>query len=547
MKRHAPTIGIVGAWIVLASMALAGCDWKTDKTRWFDPTSLVKAPERSPLNPILETVSPVDEYRELPPNATFPRDEDLEYEVTDYVIGPTDVLDISILDLYVEGMETVLRRQVSDSGFIDLPLLGEKKIKASGLTAIQLTEEIVKAYRPDVLLNPVVSVTIMAPHQNVFSALGAIQRPGTYNLLRKDMRLLDALALAGGLSQTNIRYLLIIRPAPAAQRAPSEKATVPAPETPGPAVPSTPGLVPPGATSPEASRPAGPAGDLEKALRELGEAVPGGATSRPSKPLGPPSAMPNLAELTTTAVSQAAQPIAEPTKTYRWVFTADGRWERVEQEAPAVSQPSGQGGLPVRPARGLETSTTAESQLAAKAEEDRFGWKKLEKSGLARIIAVDLPRLQSGDARMNIIVRDSDVIQVPMLEMGEFYIMGEVGNPGVYSLSGRRITVKMAVAAARNLDVLAWPENSILIRRIGDNQEQIIPLNIEKIFRGEEPDLFLKPDDVIAVGTDIAAPFLAVIRNAFRLTYGFGFIYDRNFSDVSPGERILNSKRFTRW
>ena len=37
--------------------------------------------------------------------------------------------------------------------------------------------------------------------------------------------------------------------------------------------------------------------------------------------------MPNLAELTTTAVSQAAQPIAEPTKTYRWVFTADGRWE----------------------------------------------------------------------------------------------------------------------------------------------------------------------------------------------------------------------------
>ena len=27
------------------------------------------------------------------------------------------------------------------------------------------------------------------------------------------------------------------------------------------------------------------------------------------------------------------------------------------------------------------------------------------------------------------------------------------------------------------------------------------------------------------------APFLASLRGAFRLTYGFGFIYDRNFFD----------------
>jgi hypothetical protein len=27
------------------------------------------------------------------------------------------------------------------------------------------------------------------------------------------------------------------------------------------------------------------------------------------------------------------------------------------------------------------------------------------------------------------------------------------------------------------------------------------------------------------------AGFLAVLRNAFRLSYGFGFVYDRNFAD----------------
>jgi hypothetical protein len=33
------------------------------------------------------------------------------------------------------------------------------------------------------------------------------------------------------------------------------------------------------------------------------------------------------------------------------------------------------------------------------------------------------------------------------------------------------------------------------------------------------------------VGTNAIAPFLAAFRAGFRITYGFGFIYDRNFYD----------------
>ena len=73
----------------------------------------------------------------------------------------------------------------------------------------------------------------------------------------------------------------------------------------------------------------------------------------------------------------------------------------------------------------------------------------------------------------------------------------------------------------------------------------MIPINLEDIFRGEEPDTFLKPNDIISVGTDVRAPFYAVMRNAFRMTYGFGFIYDRNFAD--PYSLTLDSKRFTRF
>ena len=139
--------------------------------------------------------------------------------------------------------------------------------------------------------------------------------------------------------------------------------------------------------------------------------------------------------------------------------------------------------------------------------------------------------MEAMDPLMNIIIRKNDIIEVPPLQVGEFYVMGEVLRPGVYNLTGRKVTVKMAVAAAGNLGPLSWPTNSILIRRVGGNKEQIIPLNLQRIFEGKDPDFFLKPDDVIAVGTYWGAPFLAVWRNAFRMTYGFGFIYDRNYSE----------------
>ena len=50
---------------------------------------------------------------------------------------------------------------------------------------------------------------------------------------------------------------------------------------------------------------------------------------------------------------------------------------------------------------------------------------------------------------------------------------------------------------------------------------------------GEVPDIYLKPNDIVFVGTNIGAPFIAAVRNSFRLDYGFGFLYDRNFGSQS--------------
>ncbi len=59
-------------------------------------------------------------------------------------------------------------------------------------------------------------------------------------------------------------------------------------------------------------------------------------------------------------------------------------------------------------------------------------------------------------------------------------------------------------------------------------------MDLDKIFAGHAPDIYLKPNDSIMVGTNMIAPFLSALRGAFRITYGFGFLYDRNFSVTNP-------------
>jgi len=155
------------------------------------------------------------------------------------------------------------------------------------------------------------------------------------------------------------------------------------------------------------------------------------------------------------------------------------------------------------------------------------------------VIANPLDKLEPGAPRYNIVIRDGDTIWVPPPLQGEFYVMGNINRPGTFSLTGREITIRQAIASASGLGPLADPTRCELIRRIGGNQEQVLAINLDRIFAGKEPDIILKPDDILNVGTNPLMPFLAVLRNAFRATYGFGFVYDRNFADIdSYGSKV---------
>ncbi|MBI1373943.1 MAG: hypothetical protein GC159_14565 [Phycisphaera sp.] len=149
-----------------------------------------------------------------------------------------------------------------------------------------------------------------------------------------------------------------------------------------------------------------------------------------------------------------------------------------------------------------------------------------------RVIDIDAQALARGEQRYNVVVRPGDIIRVPYPQTGNVFVGGSILRPGTYSLpTDGRLTLKQLVIAAGGLDPVAIPERVDLIRRVAPGQEAMVRLNLRAIFEGVQPDFYLKPDDTVNIGTNLLASFAAVIRNSFRMSYGFGFLLDRNFGN----------------
>jgi polysaccharide export outer membrane protein len=202
-----------------------------------------------------------------------------------------------------------------------------------------------------------------------------------------------------------------------------------------------------------------------------------------------------------------------------WVFR-DGRWIPVEKGAPGPAE------TPATPPRpGLPPD---DQRLPPELE-----W---EQAVQTRLIKIPADRLLAGDPRYNVVIKPGDTIHVPVDIIGEFCIMGNVNRSGFINLTGRPMTLKMAIAAAGGLGPLAWPKYCEVVRRLGERKEEIVMVDLDKIAAGEQPDFFIKPNDLINVGTHPTSRWRAVLRNAFRAAYGFGFVYDRNFADADFGK-----------
>jgi polysaccharide export outer membrane protein len=122
----------------------------------------------------------------VPPPAALP-------DEAGHRLGPDDVVAVAVL----QAPELNASVRVAANGDVSLPLIGA--VRALGLTAHDLQAAIASRLREKYIRDPHVTVRLAEMQSQPVSVLGAVTRPGIYQL-RVGHTLLETLALAGGLT-----------------------------------------------------------------------------------------------------------------------------------------------------------------------------------------------------------------------------------------------------------------------------------------------------------------------------------------------------------
>ncbi|SEA33903.1 polysaccharide export outer membrane protein [Microbulbifer marinus] len=111
---------------------------------------------------------------------------------SDYRLGSGDKI---LINVYGEDDLTV-ETQLSDSGAVNYPFLGE--LKVTGMTVAQLEARIVRGLKGDYLVNPNVHVSIL--EYRPFFINGEVEKPGGYPY-QPGLTISKAAALAQGFTE----------------------------------------------------------------------------------------------------------------------------------------------------------------------------------------------------------------------------------------------------------------------------------------------------------------------------------------------------------
>jgi polysaccharide export outer membrane protein len=131
-------------------------------------------------------------------------------------IGANDLIAVAVY----QAPELTRTVRVGADGFIRLPML-RQRIKAESALPSQLEEAITEALRAEsILVDPVVTVTMVEYHSRPISIVGAVRRPLTYQAVGP-VTLLDAIARAEGLSPDAGPEILVSRSQPGEDGAPT--------------------------------------------------------------------------------------------------------------------------------------------------------------------------------------------------------------------------------------------------------------------------------------------------------------------------------------
>ncbi len=501
MKRCKLVSGML--LVTIVTMSFIGCSYEN-----LDPKQIGRFQPVPVVNVILDSLGVAEEADATYSSAEDPTPADVISYEQDYVFGIGDIIGVSIYELRRERTPYIENFRVTETGRISIPDVGQ--VRAVGLTERKLEDEIKDILSPSILKDPAISVQLLESEQRVYSIAGwGITRDGRYPVPRYSYRLSDAIATAGDVNQFNVTNIYITRVVPIEDQV--DRQLMISPDGDGGTVPELKSVEP------------GTEDDID--IMDLIRPYTDDEVMISSAELGAGEELLDLAAPEGVAASK------EKSQRVEWVLE-NGKWVPKKVDGSDVSD-SVEGGV-AKPMPVLAGQNKATSSLA----------KAPAKAMRTRVIRIPVDKLKSGDPRYDIIIRPGDSISVPGDVVGEFYVMGNVNRTGPVTLTGRPMTLKMAIASAGGLNEMAWPKKVEVVRRLGRNksglvQEETVLVDLDKIAKGLQPDFFIKPHDLINVGTHGISNFLYQLRNAFRPNYGFGLYYDRNFAAQDFGNNAF--------
>jgi polysaccharide biosynthesis/export protein len=128
----------------------------------------------------------------------------------DYPIGPGDVIELNI-----PGMEEIkdMSERVNGDGTISLPFVGV--IHVDGMTERALRDEIRRRLAEKYMRHPQVNLFVKEFRSRQVAVIGAVQKPGLYNLASYSDTLLNMISQAGGMKPEAAERLLFVPAEPA--------------------------------------------------------------------------------------------------------------------------------------------------------------------------------------------------------------------------------------------------------------------------------------------------------------------------------------------
>lgn len=487
-------------WAVFAvalSSFMTGCGLDN----FFDPSRTGNFEPMPTTIPVLARLDTIETEADLWGETTGVLPTDLMPGDLSYELAPGDLVTVQIFELYTLNQWTISTRRIDAGGFFRVPEIGD--VPAAGMTPQEFEEEVIRRLEADVMEDPLVDIVVEEGGGLHYTIYGYVASPGLFTLRSPDLRLIEAIAIAGGISPVT-QTVYVIREVPLSEDIkpsfdrlrPGQNGGDDRPgDTPDPVdieelieqLEDSPGAVSPSSFS-SSSRSVDP-------MRGMDPPMPVALSYQDDDSGGSMNEQVDVDQLTPGGETAAGSP------GHTFIYVEErGEWVRTR----------------------IPPGTVVETGVADDAEPELI---------VERIIEIPYQRLSHGDSSYNIIIRPGDRIYIDGPSTGVVYIDGEIARAGVYNLpSTGKLTLSRLVAAAGGLGPLAIPSRVDLTRVVGDAREATIRLDLGGIRQRNEPDVYLQPDDHIIIGTDFWATPLAVFRNGLRMTYGFGFVLDRNFS-----------------